>query len=136
MSRFQTLDGNTWETFYEEGFSVLVVGKTTCNACSEWSEELQKYLDSSNDYSTVRFGKIYIDKGGLTAWKKASPWLADVTDLPCTLIIHNGKIEKQFYGNGVDRLKNRLDKVIANAEDGKDDSKDKEGGCGCGCHHD
>lgn len=129
MNSLQILDKDNWENFYTEGVHVLVVGKTTCNACKEWGTELESYLDSSDDFPSVEFGKIMIDQGGLVKWKKASPWLADVSDLPCTVILKNGEIMKQFYGKGIERLKNRLTNVLEETN-----SDETSGGCGCGCH--
>lgn len=112
MSRLQNVDKDSWESFYDDGVHVLVIGKTTCNACKEWGTELQAFLEDETAYPGVDFGKINIDQGGLSKWKKANPWLADVTDLPCTIILKNGEIQKQFYGKGIARLTSRLDKIV------------------------
>lgn len=111
MSRLELLDGSSWENFVEAPLSVLMIGKTDCAACAKFSDELEAFLADDTKYSDTRFGKIYLDQRGLIAFKKANPWLAEVTDLPYTVIYKNGELAKRFVGGGVDRVTNRLDRL-------------------------
>ena len=60
----------------------------------------------------MRFGKVLLDKGGLGAFKKANPWVAEVKDLPTNAIYVNGELKKQFAGGGTQRLVNRLERLL------------------------
>ncbi|MEO1234801.1 MAG: hypothetical protein AAFZ18_38500, partial [Myxococcota bacterium] len=104
MSRLETLDGNTWEDFIKADVAVLLLGKTDCAACNEWTAELQSFLETDETYGEVRFGKITLDRPGLVSFKKANPWLAEVDVLPYTVIYRNGEKTKTFAGGGVERL--------------------------------
>ena len=63
-------------------------------------------------WSSVRFGKIELDRGGLGAFKKENPWLAEIKDLPFTLVYVDGEKKKEFLGSGIERLVNRMRRVI------------------------
>lgn len=111
MSRFETLDGESWESFVAADKAVLMLGKTDCGACAKFSEEIVEFLADQSKFEGVRFGKLFLDQRGLIGFKKANPWLADVTDLPYTVIYKNGEISKKFVGGGIDRLTNRLERL-------------------------
>jgi hypothetical protein len=109
MSRLEKLDGDTWRDFLAAPVAVLVLGKTTCPVCQEYGAELEEFLAGDTRWPNVRFGKILLDERGLTDFKRASPWLADVDALPFTQIYRNGERWKDFAGGGVDRLRSRLE---------------------------
>ena len=72
----------------------------------------RSFLADDTEWSEVRFGKLELDRGGLGAFKKENPWLADIKDLPYTLVYVNGERMKEFLGSGIDRLVNRMRRVI------------------------
>lgn len=112
MPNLETLTGETWEEFITTSpTAVLMLGKTDCAACAAFSKEIEELL-AHGGREGVRFAKMYLDTGGLIGFKKANPWLADVTDLPYTVIFKDGQIVKKFAGGGIDRLMKRLDKVV------------------------
>lgn len=112
MTRLEALDGKNWEEFTQAPAAVLLLGKTDCAACNEWTDELTKFLETDMEFAQVRFGKMLLDKPGLVSFKKASPWLAEVDALPFNVIYVNGNKEKTFAGGGMDRLTNRLKRLI------------------------
>lgn len=113
MSRLEILDGKNWEELVNSPTAVLMLGKTDCAACNEWTEELSSFLESDDKYEGVRFGKIFLDKPGLVSFKRANPWLAEVDVLPFNIIYKNGNKEKTFAGKGVERLTNRLERITS-----------------------
>lgn len=112
MNRLETLDGTNWEEFTKAPAAVIMLGKTDCAACSDWTEELSSFLESDERFKDVRFGKMLLDKPGLVSFKKASPWLSKVDVLPFNVIYINGEREKTFAGKGVERLTNRLERLM------------------------
>ena len=111
MATFEEVDRDNWEEFLAEPKAVLMLGKTDCGACNEFSAELEAFVGDNDEWDEVRIGKMYLDKPGLLKFKKASPWLADVRDLPFTVIYVDGEVEKSFLGGGIDRLVNRMERV-------------------------
>ncbi len=111
MSRLEALDAKTWETFVQAPTAVLMLGKSDCAACSEWSAELSAFLEDDNRFPDVRFGKILLDTPGLVSFKRANPWLAEVDALPTTVLFQSGEKKKTFAGKGVERLVNRLERL-------------------------
>lgn len=108
MAKLEQLDGKTWEEFLAAPKAVLVLGKSDCEACSAWSQELEAFLEEDADHGDVRFGKILLDTPGLVSFKRANPWVKDVDTLPTTIIFRDGAQWKSFVGSGVERLTNRL----------------------------
>jgi hypothetical protein len=114
-SRLEILDGATWEAFTASPVAVLMLGKSDCPACAGWTEELTAFLESpaasAEPLAHVRFGKVMLDERGLLGFKKASPWLAEVTDLPFNVIYRDGQAVKRWAGGGIERLLNRLKRL-------------------------
>ena len=113
--RLEAIDGGSWETFLAAPWSVLMLGKSDCEHCASYMEELHTFLAGDTTYGDVRFGKILLDRGGLASFKRANPWLADVDVLPYTLIYHRGEKVAEFAGGGIGRLAARLQRVRAEA---------------------
>ena len=111
-SRLEILDRETWREFLDSPGAVLILGKSDCDSCAAWTQELETFLADDTEWSNVRFGKIELDRGGLGAFKKETPWLAEVKDLPFTLVYVNGEKKKEFLGSGIERLVNRMRRVI------------------------
>ena len=111
-SRLEILDRETWREFLDSPAAVLMLGKSDCDSCAAWTQELETFLADDTEWSNVRFGKIELDRGGLGAFKKETPWLAEVKDLPFTLVYLNGEKKKEFLGSGIERLVNRMRRVI------------------------
>lgn len=108
MATLDVLERNTWEDAVNAPVAFVMLGKTDCAGCIAWTEELEAYLDGEHEFSEVRFAKILLDKGGLGKWKKATPWLSEVHDLPTNVIYVNGEPVKRWVGAGIPRLENRL----------------------------
>jgi hypothetical protein len=111
--RLEAIDGANWETFLGAPWAVLMLGKTDCEHCIEYTEELHGYLADTGTPADVRFGKMLLDRGGLATFKRANPWLAEVDVLPYTLIYRGGEKVAEFAGGGVGRLQARLDRLRA-----------------------
>jgi len=122
--RLEVIDGQTWRDFVGSDVAVLMLGKSDCEACARWTEELVSFLASgaSTDatgpgapgLAGVRFGKMLLDQKGLTDFKRDNgAWLKDVDVLPFNVIYRRGQIAKSFAGSGIERLTNRLQGVLA-----------------------
>ena len=112
MSRLEIIDRENWREFLAAPAAVLMLGKSNCEACGKWAEELTAFLDSDEAWTHVRFGKLELDKGGMAEFKKENTWIAGLDDLPYNIIYANGDRKKEFLGSGVDRLVNRMQRVV------------------------
>jgi hypothetical protein len=108
MAKLEKIDATNWRDFVGAPRAVLMLGKSDCAACGQWTEELETFLASDEEWKDVRFGKILLDQRGLVDFKRANPWIAEVSDLPFNQIYVNGERSKSFAGGGVERLVNRL----------------------------
>lgn len=115
-ARLETIDGRSWEAFVAAPAAVLMLGKSDCEACRAWTEELSAWLDADESFRHVRFGKLLLDTPGLVSFKRANPWIAEVEVLPFNLIYVDGERVKQFAGSGVERLVSRLERAVAAGE--------------------
>lgn len=114
-ARLEKLDGESWESFLASPVAVLMLGKSDCAACAQWTEELEAFLATDERWRDVRFGKILLDTPGLVSFKRAHPWIAELDVLPVTVIFANGKEAKRFAGSGVERLVTRLERATGAA---------------------
>lgn len=114
MRELEILGPETWRDFVAAPLAVLVIGKSSCEACTQWSDELTEYLASEDaGYDDVRFGKLLLDQRGLIEFKKEMEWLKDVDVLPFTVIFKDGAKAKDFAGSGIERMTNRLARVTS-----------------------
>lgn len=113
MKKLEVIDATNWRDFVNAPLSVLMLGKSDCAACNEWTQELSTFLESDEELGEVRFGKMLLDQRGLHEFKKESPWLRDVDALPYNVIFQSGAVKKNFAGKGVDRMKARIARVQA-----------------------
>jgi hypothetical protein len=54
---------------------------------------------------------MLVDKGGLIEFKRASPWLAEVDELPFNQLYVAGERAKAWPGGGIERLVTRLKSI-------------------------
>ena len=116
MSRVEAIDGSGWEEFVASPVAVLVLGRSDCAACAQWSSELEAHLGDPTRWPEVRFGKVLLDTPGLAGFKRANPWVAELDVLPSNQIYVRGERVKSFAGGGVSRLDSRLRRVAASEE--------------------
>ena len=114
--RLQILTGQDWQDFVAAPAAVLILGKSDCAHCNEWSAELGEALEASSFHPDVRFGKLLLDQPGLISFKRANPWIADLDVLPYNLIYRDGESLKEWAGGGLERLNNRLNRILGTAE--------------------
>lgn len=115
MSRLEQLDAGSWDEFTRAPVAVMMLARSTCPHCNEWTHELEHFLarDAAR-YSHVRFGKLLLDQPGLVPFKEANQdWLHGIEGLPFNVIYVGGERFKSFPGAGIDRLVARLDKITA-----------------------
>ncbi len=108
MSRLEMIGSENWEEFLKSPLAVLMISKSDCAACNDWTEELTTFLENDEEFKDVRFGKMLLDQRGLSGFKRISPWLAELDVLPFNVIYQNGEKAKEFAGKGTERLVNRL----------------------------
>jgi len=108
MNRLESIDNKNWREFVAAPRAVLMLGKSDCGACAAWTEELEQFLASDQDWTDVRFGKILLDKPGLVDFKRSNSWIAELEVLPFNQIYVKGERSKSCAGGGVERLVNRL----------------------------
>ena len=106
----EILDGTNWQEFLSEGIAVLMLGKTTCAACNEWTEELDAW---DSPFEGIKIAKIHLDQPGLGRFKIAQPWVSEVEMLPFNAIFVDGEVVKQWAGGGISRLENRLQRFMS-----------------------
>jgi hypothetical protein len=115
MPEFETIGPDNWKDFVEaKPAAMLVIGKHDCDHCNSWSAELVEFLagEGAAPFKEVRFGKIDLKQRGLIEFRKATPFLKDLDVLPYNVIYVNGEPAKQFAGAGVERMTNRLKRVL------------------------
>ena len=108
MAEIEKIDGKNWKEFVEAPLAVLMLGKSDCKACNDWTEELNGFLAEDSEFGDVRFGKMLLDTPGLVSFKRANPWVAEVDALPTNIIFKEGENVKLWAGGGADRMANRL----------------------------
>lgn len=108
MSRLEKIEAGNWREFVDSPLSVMMLGKSDCDACAAWTTELEAFLDRDEEWNDVRFGKILLDKPGLIDFKRANPWIADLDHLPFNQVWRAGERSKSWAGGGIERLTNRL----------------------------
>jgi hypothetical protein len=118
MHRLEDIRGDAWRDVIASPRAVLVLGKSDCEACRAWTAALERFLAADDEFSDVRFGKIVLDQGGLSDFKRANAWIAELDTLPFTQLYVDGQPGPSFVGGGIERLTNRLRRASAPAPAG------------------
>ena len=116
MAQLEILNSESLGDFLTSPHAVLVLAKSDCAACAVWSEELSGFLAAlpeGHRFGGVRYGKLLLNQPGLGFFKKSSPWLKDVRDLPFTALYAGGEYQRGFIGGGQARLINRLNRILS-----------------------
>ena len=111
MTELELLDQKSWEEFLSAPITVLILGKNDCQACADWTEELNTWFGSETVPENVRFGKIILDTPGMGRFKIAQPWVSEVDVLPFNAIFIDGERVKEWAGGKLSRLQNRLERL-------------------------
>jgi hypothetical protein len=106
LVRVEQLDSGTWAPFLEAPISLLVLGKTGCEACKIWAKTLSNQMDEVA--SEVRVGTLLLDAPGLAHFKIAHPWIALVDVLPFNALYINGERVAEWAGGSIERLQKEL----------------------------
>ena len=112
MPELESIDRKSWEEFLKAPVAVLMLGKTDCQACADWTGELNEWFSSGDAPDDVRFGKILLDTPGMGRFKIAQPWVSEVDILPYNAIYINGERVKDWAGGKLSRLQNRLERFL------------------------
>ncbi len=108
-ARLEIVTGKNWSELTSSPLAVLMLARSDCPACREWTEELTEFLKQNHEWTGVRFGKINLDLPEAEAFKKASEeWLDKVEGVPFNILYVHGTPKTSFLGAGVARLENRL----------------------------
>ena len=112
MTELEPLDQKSWEEFLNAPIAVLMLSKSDCQACEDWTEELNTWFGSGTVPENVRFGKIILDTPGMGCFKIAQPWVSEVDVLPFNAIFIDGERVKEWAGGKLSRLQNRLERLL------------------------
>ena len=112
MTEIESLDHATWEEFLQLPVAVLILGKNECQACTDWTVQLNNWFASDIAPANVRFGKILLDAPGMSRFKLAQPWVSFVDILPFNAIFVNGDRVKEWAGGKLSRLQNQLERLL------------------------
>ena len=112
MTEFELLDQESWEEFLNAPIAVLMLSKSDCLACADWTEELNTWFGSDTVPENVRFGKLLLDTPGTGRFKMENDWVANIDILPFNAIYVDGKVKMQWAGGGIDRLQTRLNRFL------------------------
>ncbi len=111
-TRLENIGNDNWEAFFAAPFSVLMLATTTCPICKKWTKELTEWLDTDEQWSHVRFGRLNLNGDNVAEFKKANrSWLSDVPGVPYSLFFIEGEQRANLPGRGVKRLVRRLERV-------------------------
>lgn len=112
--RLEAVSDSTWRGFCAAPVAVLLVAESGCPACADWTRALREYLQRSDAWNGVRFGKIDLDLPTAEGFRTANAeWLALVEGIPFNVLYVNGEPQTSFAGAGIDRLERRLSRYAS-----------------------
>jgi alkyl hydroperoxide reductase subunit AhpC len=87
---------------------VLVLTKNDCGHCAAYGKEIEALL-AAGELDGVAIAKLVLNEDGATRFKRANPWLSEVTTLPYTVLYERGVIVARFAGSKASYLQQRLE---------------------------
>jgi peroxiredoxin (alkyl hydroperoxide reductase subunit C) len=95
---------------------VLILAKNDCGHCAAFQAEIKSAL-ARGDLAGLTIGKLVLNEPGATNYKRANRWLAEVKDLPYTVLYHDGQIVDRFIGSRAAYLEERAQAAFGDASD-------------------
>jgi AhpC/TSA family protein len=86
---------------------VLILAKNDCGHCAAYQAEIRAVLERGG-LAGLAIGKLVLNEPGATGYKRANRWLAEVKDLPFTVLYRNGQIVDRFVGSRAACLEERI----------------------------
>ncbi|HEY7036115.1 MAG TPA: peroxiredoxin [Thermomicrobiales bacterium] len=97
----------TIETVTAADRGVLILAKNDCGHCAAYQAEIKAAL-ARGELADLAIGKLVLNEPGATDYKRGNRWLADVKDLPFTVLYRNGQIVDRFLGSRAAYLEERV----------------------------
>ena len=97
----------TIETVTGADRGVLILAKNDCGHCAAYQAEIKAAL-ARGGFAELAIGKLVLNEPGATDYKRGNRWLADVKDLPFTVLYRNGQIVDRFLGSRAAYLEERV----------------------------
>jgi hypothetical protein len=88
--------------------AILVITKSDCGACVTYQADIERLLGRGK-LAGIVIGKLVLDQSGSSGFKRANPWLADVTHLPYTVLYRHGQIVDRFAASKGSYLVERVE---------------------------
>jgi peroxiredoxin (alkyl hydroperoxide reductase subunit C) len=97
----------TLRTITETEQGALILTKNDCGHCAAFQSEI-KAARASGGLAGLAIGKLILNEPGATGYKRANRWLAEVKDLPYTVLYRHGEIVERFVGSHAAYLEERV----------------------------
>jgi alkyl hydroperoxide reductase subunit AhpC len=86
---------------------VLILARSDCAHCAAYQAEIQTLVERGG-LAGHTIGKLVVNERGATGYKRANRWLAEVNDLPYTVLYRHGQIVEGFPGSRAAYLEERV----------------------------
>jgi peroxiredoxin (alkyl hydroperoxide reductase subunit C) len=95
------------ETVTRADRGVLILAKNDCGHCAAYQAEIKATL-AKGGLAGLAIGKLVLNEPGATDYKRGNRWLAEVKDLPFTVLYRDGQIVDRFLGSRATYLEERV----------------------------
>jgi len=92
--------------------AILILAKSDCGACAQYQREIEARR-MRGELAGVAIGKLTLDQQGSPGFKRDNPWLADVSQLPYTVIYARGEAIDRFAASKGTFLMERFEDAFA-----------------------
>lgn len=110
-SEYMRVTDDTFENLLAAERAVLVIGKSDCGYCYQYEKDIAELVDTPA-YAGIVFGKLVLDERGSTQIKRANPWIADLEELPYTVLYRDGNPVSAFAASKASYLKEQLQETF------------------------
>lgn len=107
ISEITSLSANDWSKELSSGQKLLLIGKSSCQACAEWKKDLSSWKRPDE----LIILEIKLDQSGFGNFKRENPWITEIQILPYNVIFNEGVIVERWSGKGIERLENKLHSI-------------------------
>jgi hypothetical protein len=94
--------------FLAADWAVLILSRSSCGHCAAYQRDIDVYQQWGL-FDGISIGKLVLDEAGVSQFKRANRWMADLTFLPHTLLYHQGQVIDSFGTSKGSYLLERLE---------------------------
>jgi len=112
MATFEAMTDRIYDQLSSLEFALIVLGRGSCQDCTQYHGELRQWVAGGDGPGQLRVLTLNLDSPLGQDFKDDHEWVRHIDTIPYNALMVKGVVVKNWSGGTIQRLMNRLDKVV------------------------